>query len=333
MTGILRIRGTIDLAQFWPEGDADADTSKVKVDVAANSFAFAADGKTFKVTRAYFGAKVRGMSSKEVVDKQNRITVRLQGIDAPELHYRAGPLKGGTVSDATRKKFNLANKLQRRQYWAETATVALCKKLSGYGDAVKCEVTSFIDKPFEVIDTYGRFVGDIRVGKGFKTDINLWLAEEGWAYPTFYSSMKEEEIESYLKLLAKAQKKGRVWKDYSHDAGKFDPKLVFRPKGPPQPAKDKGKVLMPKIFRRQLAYRMQKKAGVIAGSFTEYLKANPDLCYTLDEFLKLGKDTAPERKLFEFMKGNKFTRKPHEVVFKEKFSTLIGKTGKKVDKF
>jgi hypothetical protein len=30
MTGMLRIRGTIDLSQFWPSGQSDADTTKIK---------------------------------------------------------------------------------------------------------------------------------------------------------------------------------------------------------------------------------------------------------------------------------------------------------------
>ncbi len=89
MAGVLRVKGTIDLAQFWPDGESDADTTKIKVEVGANSFSFAADGKTFKTTQAYFGTVVRGASSDPVIDKQGRITVRLQGIDAPELHYRA----------------------------------------------------------------------------------------------------------------------------------------------------------------------------------------------------------------------------------------------------
>jgi endonuclease YncB( thermonuclease family) len=305
------------------------------VTVGGDSFAFAADGKTFKKTKAYFGAAARGASNKEVIDKQGRITVRLQGIDAPELHYRAAPLKKSPgVSAAKREKFNLENRLQRRQYWAETATVALAKKLAGYGNqTIKCQVTSFIDRPFEVIDTYGRFVANIRVGTGYGTDINLWLAEEGWAYPTFYSSMGPEEIKSYLNILGKAQAKGRIWKDYSTDTGKFDAKLVLRPKGPVQASKDKGKVLMPKIFRRQLSYRLQKKVAVVSGSFTEYLKANNDPCFTTEEFLKQGGHTAPVRSLYQFMKGNKFTAKPHEVVFREKFSSLVDKNGKKIEKF
>ncbi len=334
MPGILRVKGTIDLDQFWPDGESDADTTKVKVTVDKNSFQFAADGKTFKTTAAYFNAFARGASSKKVIDTQNRITVRLQGIDAPELHYRAAPLKTSTgVSKAKREKFNLENKAPRRQYWAETATLALAKKLLEFKHPIECHVMSLVDRPFEVIDTYGRFVANICVGPGFKTDVNLWLCEQGWAYPTFYSSMEPEEIETYLKVLKGAQAKGRIWKDYAHDTSKFDGKLVYRPKGHTEPAKDKGKVLMPKVFRRQLAYRVQKKVGVIAGSFTDYLKVHPDPCFRTTEFMKEGANTAQEMKLHDFMKGKNFTPKPHEVVFREKFSSLVDKNGKRIEKF
>jgi endonuclease YncB( thermonuclease family) len=334
MPGVLRVRGTIDLEQFWPDGESDADTTKIKVTVGDNSFAFAPDGKTFKTTKAYFGAFSRGAARKEVIDKHGRITVRLQGIDAPELHYRAAPLKTSSgVSKAKREKFNLENKAPRRQYWAETATVALARKLLEYEHPVDCEVVSFVDKPFEVIDTYGRFVANIRVGPKFKTDINLWLSEQGWGYPTFYSSMEPEEIEAFLKTLKRAQAKGRIWKDYSHDTSKFDSRLVYRPKGQIQPSKDKGKVLMPKVFRRQLSYRIQKKAGVVGGSFTDYLKAHPDDCFKLDEFLEHDEHSAPLRHLHDFMKGNKFTPKPQEIVFREAESSLVNKNGKKIVKF
>lgn len=334
MVGVLRVLGTIDLAQFWPDGEADADTSKVKVNVNRSSFSFAPDGKKFKKTDVYFGAFSQGASKKQVVDNQDRITVRLQGIDAPELHYRAAALRrSDAVSDAKREKFNLENKPQRRQYWAETATVALAAKLSGFGPTVKCQVTSFIDQPFEVIDTYGRFVANIRVGAGYKTDVNLWLAEEGWAYPTFYSSMKATEIEAYLKAIAKHGRKRRIWKDYSLDTSKFDPKLVYRPLGPIDEAKDKGKVLMPKLFRRQLSFRMQKKAGVFSGNFIDYLKANRDSCFKTDDFLKQGKDVAPVHSLHDFMKGTKFTVQPQDIVFREKYSNLVDAGGNRIEAF
>lgn len=330
--GLLRIRGTIDLEQFWPEGEADADTSKVKVTVGEGSFQYAADGQNFANTGVYFGAVARGTGSKEVIDKKNRITVRLQGVDAPELHYKAAPLrKNPPVSDAKRKKFNAENK-NRRQYWAETATVALADKLLDYPHPVDCYVVSLVETPGDAIDTYGRFVGNIFVGANFRTDINLWLSEQGWAYPTFYWSMTKDEIKAYLKAIPDAQQKGRIWKAYSTDISKFDAKLLFRPHGPKNPAKDKGKVLMPKIFRRQVAYRVQKKVGIVSGDFKTYLDKKIDYCFLTSEFLDQG-TAAPMRRLSEFVKGKQFKLKPHEVVFKEDPSVLVDKNNKKIEKF
>ena len=336
MGGLLRIRGSIDLEQFWPDGESDADTSKVKVTVSDQSFSFAADGKSFKQTKAFIGAYVRGASRKLVIDSKDRITVRLQGVDAPELHYRAGGLSRSRkdVTQAKRDAYNAENKVQRRQYWAESATVALAKKLANYGvHSIPCRVVSLVDHPYEVIDTYGRFVGNICVGSKFATDINIWLAREGWVYPTFYSSMTVEEIEALLAAMKVAQKKKRVWPAYSTDGATFDAKLVYRPKGPVEPAKDKGPVLMPKLFRRQVAYRMQKAVGLATGTFADYLKDNPDPCYETSEFLTQGLHTAPERKLHEFVKGSKILIKPHEVVFREKFSTLVDAQGKVIETF
>ena len=335
MAGLLRIRGSIDLEQFWPDGESDADTSKVKVTVSDTSFSFAADGKSFKRTRAFIGASVRGTSKDLVIDSKTRITVRLQGVDAPELHYRAGglPRSRTDVTQAKRDAYNAENRVQRRQYWAESATVALARKLAGYGvHSVSCRVVSLVDHPYEVIDTYGRFVGNIRVGAKFATDINVWLAKEGWVYPTFYSSMTVEEIETLLDAMKTAQKK-RVWSAYSTDGAKFDPKLVYRPKGPIEPSKDKGPVLMPKLFRRQVAFRMQKAAGLAKGNLANFLKGNPDPCYETNAFLEQGLHTAPERKLHEFVKDNKILIKPHDVVFREKFSTLVDAQGKVIEKF
>jgi endonuclease YncB( thermonuclease family) len=336
MAGVLRVKGTIDLAQFWPDGESDADTTKIKVEVGANSFSFAADGKTFKKTQVYFGAVVRGTSSDPVIDKQGRITVRLQGIDAPELHYRAGALKQSSgVWKAKRKKFNELNKTSRRQFWAETATVALCKKLKTFGNngTLKCEMRSLIDKPAEVIDTYGRFVGNIFVGAGFKTDINVWLATEGWVYPTYYSSMSVEEIAALDAAAKKGKTKKRTWKNYSKAVNKFDKKLVFRKHGPIDAAKDKGPVLMPKIYRRQVSYQMQKGAGISVGTFAEFLGKSPDRCFLTKEFVEQTIHTAEPRSLHDFIKATKFTLEPQELVFKEKFSDLRRPNGSKITDF
>jgi endonuclease YncB( thermonuclease family) len=335
MTGVLRIKGTIDLEQFWPGGESDADTTKIKVKVGSKSFSFAPDGKNFKVTSAFVGAFVRG-ASKAAVIRKDRITVRLQGIDAPELHYRAGPIprKNKQVSDKKRETFNGLNKVQRRQYWGETATVALANKLSAFGaGSIQCQMYSLVDHPHEVIDTYGRFVGNICVGSKFHTDINLWLAEQGWVYPTYYSSMSTDEIAALDAAGKKGKAKKRTWKDYSTAVGKFDKKLVYRPHGAVDEANDKGPVLMPKLFRRQVAYRMQKAARIAVGTFAEFLSKSPDYCFRTDEFVEQSVHTAQPHMLHQFIKGTQFTLQPQELVFKEKFSTLVDGKGKVVEDF
>jgi endonuclease YncB( thermonuclease family) len=336
MSGLLRIRGTIDIAQFWPVGSSDADTSKVHVTVDKGSFAFAPDGKNFTTTHAYEGAFVLGASRKAVIDSKSRVTVRLQGIDAPELHFRAAALKSKRpeVTEEKRVAYNKFNKVERRQYLAESATVALAKKLKAYGgQSVPCEVVSFVDHPFELVDTYGRVVGNIRVGKKFQTDINVWLAAEGWVYPTFYSSMTEEEIQTLLKAASKGKKKGRAWAYLSDDTSKFDPNLVYRKGGPIDAANDVGNVLLPKLFRRQVAYHMEKKAKVFNGKFGEFLRARADECYLTDQFLSEGLHSAATHKFAEFLKGKRFLLGPEELVFREKFSSVVDAHGERVERF
>jgi hypothetical protein len=52
-----------------------------------------------------------------------------------------------------------------------------------------------VDHPNDVFDTYGRFIGDIQVRRGGSgQNINVWLAEQGWAFPALYSTMSAREI-------------------------------------------------------------------------------------------------------------------------------------------
>src|SRR5206468_288876 len=87
--GVLTIKGTLDTKQFWPDGKSDADTSKILVTVDPAAMVYrktpGAKGKNvFKVYSAAFSDK----QLKKPVVKKGVITVRLQGIDAPELHVR-----------------------------------------------------------------------------------------------------------------------------------------------------------------------------------------------------------------------------------------------------
>jgi endonuclease YncB( thermonuclease family) len=336
MARLLKIEGRIETVQFWPGGSSDADTTKIQLSVEPGAFSFDFDGAGFRRTDAFEGAEARGTGRKKVISAARKVTVRLQGIDAPELHYRAGALKQSPdISAAERAEFNRLNKHERRQFLGETATVALAEFLASIGQgSVPCQFFSFVDKPGDAIDTYGRFVGNIMVGQGFQTDLNLWLTEQGWVYPTFYSSMDDAEIQLFLDAMAKGKAKGRVWANYNRDTRKFDPDLVYRDEGAAiDAAADVGPVLMPKLFRRLLAFNFEKGAGIRAGSFKAYLKERRDECFALDDFLVQGPNAAELTTLDRFMTGARFRPEPHELVFREKPSSLFDANGVRITAF
>src|SRR5262245_6346608 len=121
-TGLLEVTGTIDLNQFWPMGTSDADTTKILVQVGQDAFRFRAfPTAPWKVTHVFDDAIVVGQSEKPAIDTRGRVTVRLQGIDAPELHYR--PLAALRRNDQTDEQHELYLKwnLEYRQRLGETA--------------------------------------------------------------------------------------------------------------------------------------------------------------------------------------------------------------------
>ncbi len=343
--GTLRVTGTIDIHQFWPLDSSDADTTKLQLLINNKSFQYRKTGsKTFKTTNAYVGAVSKGQGTKAVITISKKtgeqsITCRLQGVDAPELHYKASALKTKpSITQTMRDVFNKNNK-DRRQYYAQSSTVALAKHLKKFADKngiVKAVFETEVDSPADAVDTYGRFVGNIRIGK--KLDINLWLVENGWGHPAFYTSMSNEEIAAFLNAWKKGKaKSGRPGRSLSKDAGSFDWKLLYN-----EPHKDavikfaigddKGKVLMPKIFRRQVAWMVSKKAKVIDSSikFTDYLKEKPDQLVLLDDFLANSINSATVRYLHEFVVKSKVIKNPEEMVFTEKAGTVVDTNGQKL---
>ncbi len=138
MTGLLRVEGSVDLSQFWPDGDSDADTTKVLVQVDAGSFTYRADGsRSFKRSNVFDTAVVRGTGRRPAIKTNTRtgistVTIRLQGIDAPELHYRpVFPTVTGKAKPSSKQRgdFNAAND-ELRQPYGETCTVQLHKTVA-----------------------------------------------------------------------------------------------------------------------------------------------------------------------------------------------------------
>ncbi|WP_245334260.1 thermonuclease family protein [Bradyrhizobium guangdongense] len=58
---------------------------------------------------------------------------------------------------------------------------------------------------------------------GERVDINHWLVEQGFAYPTFYPSMSEDEIRAFLALAKTARtRKLPVWKHLARTIPAFE---------------------------------------------------------------------------------------------------------------
>ena len=327
--GLLRVTGELDVTQFWPGGGSDADTIKVKVH--SNSFEFSARPaqKPFQVTRAFEGATVKGRTKKLAISSANQITIRLQGIDATELHYQALLATPKKLKDKGVKLKN--NGTRFRQFFGEKATTALHDLITkSKKNIIKCEVTSAVDHPNEVFDTFGRFIGDIEVTVGTKkVNINQRLVKDGWAFPTFYNSMSKDEITIIRQLAHAAKKAGKgLWKHLISQIGQLNMGTTYRrPQDKPQPTADVGDVLMPKIFRRQVKFTVSQLNQLPNSTdFRQFLAAQTDKFVKTAAFLKNPKikPSKKNKNLSVLLRHNgSFKTDPGDLIFFEAQSTLV----------
>jgi endonuclease YncB( thermonuclease family) len=334
--GLLEVSGSLDLTQFWPSGGSDADTSKIRVEVGAGAFRFRPHpGAAWQTTNVFDDATVIGKARYPAV-RNGQVTVRLQGLDAPELHYRPDAALKKADQSAEQRELYLEWNLEYRQYMAETATIAVSQFLnSAGGAALDCTVRSLVDEPSEVFDTYGRMVGDIWVDVGAgEVDLNHWIVEQGWAFPAFYSSMSPEEIAAFTERGNDAWSNSRgVWPLLNEmaRAADFEFDLEYRGKNAaPDPAADRaGLIVLPKLFRRLATYRVNKRAKMVTGSFETYLrsKRSSDGVHLTEEFVAQGASAAPVRYLDEFVEGGQVTVWPEQLVYREKPSRVVGPGG------
>jgi endonuclease YncB( thermonuclease family) len=326
--GLLRVRGTLDVTQFWPGGESDADTVKVSVD----KIEFSSDRIAhlpFTTVHVFENARVKGAQGapKPPINK-GRLTIRLQGVDATELHFSATLPKKGLLHNGTKY----------RQHLGESATVKLHDFLSDTlkKNMVSCEVVTFVDHPNDVFDTYGRMVGDVLVNTtSTQVNINHWLVQNGWALPTFYNSMLEIEIQTIASFADAARKaKKGIWKHLSKDVALPDTSLTYRPPGThPKPKSDIGNAVMPKLFRRQIRYFVSALNQLFSGSVGDFLLKQKDPWVKTVDFLhnpgvKSSSKTGNLGILLD--KKGQFTVGPGDIVFFEKPSTLVDANGKPI---
>ncbi len=344
VAGLLQMRGSIAIDQFWPTGRSDADTTKILLTVSPNAIEFRKNSSTaFQSTHVFDHAMVKGRTSKPPI-KNGQVTIRLQGIDATELHYQPSPLSSAEKNSSNPAKLGAYHSVTHsyRQFLGATATKALRDFLATTGKpALDCQVFTQVDKPGDVFDTYGRLVGDIEATIGGKlVNINQWLVEQGWAFPTFYSSMTNDEINTLLGLGKTARsKKSGVWKYLSKSIGPFNFNLLEPKKNDLSVlATDKGAVILPKLYRRYTNWSARNKAKITSRTFQQFLAAGsngkPDVCFLTPDFLANGVHSATHRTFDQFVVAGKTTNfAPDGLVFSEAPSALIGPDKKPITLF
>jgi endonuclease YncB( thermonuclease family) len=281
-----------------------------------------------RLTKKYVGAYVLDHGKqKKVITSSSTIKIRLQGIDAPELHFpstaKRDPLKKGKPNEA-------------RQPFGASAAQALHEHLKTFlqGRETRLHATfvTRVASAADAIDSHGRFVGDILVsGKS----INTWLVANGWAFPLFYDSMAVDEI----KTLLEAWKDGRMLRDRIGAALEkglqpFDPSRQVDNAELP----DSAPLNLPKIFRRQVDLWFQTPGDLSGTDFAARLKAGavsgkPDFAFPLDYFLEHAESPAPSHRVKMHARigdDGSTNFAPEELVFKEDPSVLLGPNGKPV---
>jgi endonuclease YncB( thermonuclease family) len=344
VAGLLQMQGSIALDQFWPNGRSDADTTKILLTVSPGAIEFRKNSATpFQATHVFDHAVVTGRTRKPAI-KNGQVTVRLQGIDATELHYQPSALSRSEQKGLSQAKLNAYHSVVHfyRQFLGATATKALGDFLATAGHPnLACRVFTQVDTPDEVFDTYGRLVGDIEVTIGGKlVNVNQWLVDQGWAFPTFYSSMTNDEINTLLGLAkASRSKKLGAWKFLSKSIGPFNFNLLEPKKHDLSVlASDKGPVILPKLYRRYTSWSARNKAKVTSQTFQKFLAAGsngkPDACFVTADFLANGVHSATHRRLDEFVVAGKTIKfEPDGLVFSEAPSALIGPDKKPITQF
>jgi endonuclease YncB( thermonuclease family) len=180
---------------------------------------------------------------------RNYVTVRLEGIDAPEEHYRATPFKVKTKGKVFAYELNpkVTHEDRSQPLW-KPATDHLVNTLQAAGHALV-----LLDR--EAVDIHGRALGYVYASNAFgeKRDfISLDLVKRGLAFPFMFES-GGDLIPQFLDAAktAKATNLG-IWKNYSHKALAVTSSYAA-PKhwSDEEPAaQQKGKLNLPCVFRR-----------------------------------------------------------------------------------
>jgi endonuclease YncB( thermonuclease family) len=326
--GLLTItNATLDIDKLWPAGKSDADT--LTLDVTSAKFEFQPHERTSStITRIFESAMVRGQhASNHCISPKHQVIVRLQSVDAPELHCRPSPPSILDTPQMTpeQKAAFLKFNFEFRQARGEDSTARLRTALQIYGKRIiQVRFESRIDLPNDLFDCYGRAIGDVFVTEaGPEFWINRWLLEDGLAFPSFYDSLEPMEITELISAWERGKRKadGLWMSGYQAKVPTFNPKMVYS-RWAPGPVQDRA-LTYPKVFRRQTEWWARTQALIGPMKFVEYLQSRKDEARRTQDFVQLGR-AAEVQKFADFVSEDEtLVFEPESLIFGEEPTQLV----------
>lgn len=226
------------------------------------------DGDTIRFRPAH-PKNLAALEGSARLSKQHTVQVRLEGIDAPELHYDGARQRRSAAARTRLLQLLGFSKVQLFADWVQSAS----------------EVPGWIVA--RQVDVRGRVVGFVYRGHAedgviarvpIAASANAAMLACGAAYPLAYTSLEPDLRRAMVGWAEEARAAGRgVWSD---DATR---RFALRGIGS---IGARGALVFPKLFRRCVAF-CREGADPGARAFVEWLRASPEH----DDFVELGRRT------------------------------------------
>lgn len=355
--GLVEIAGKVDVFQYWPHGPSDVDTLRFKPDLASAQYvtngtsvnvgAFFERGGIFQPDdnnpgEERFRSIVRTAGGKS-------LSVRLQGIDAPETHYAPNFREGmfdGDYAEWIAK--HIARQKSYRQPYGKLCTDFFAtgvRALLGIGPynattpevLVDAEVKILADGINGAVDVYGRVIGYVTlIGNGQEIVLNDYALSHGFAFCSFYGTMAIDEMKRLADIFANhgtgGTQKSHLRSNLSRQLRDFEPDLWTTKSMRDTDRDDNGtdtfrsKCFDPKLFRRCIDWVGRREALSDMTTLLDYMRLNDEEIVLLSDFIAAAGDWNKARKFTMgslIAKNGEFSYKPGEVIFESRPVAIV----------